>query len=457
MYSAGGPLTITFNASAFPASGGPYFVEVETNQRGIKVNGQPSSSYTTPAPNQATYWANNGYVNSLTSVEINQASGAYGGMTSRIRVNGKVLADSINDSVTWSNAITALASSSLTNPPNGFDGDEGSYCDSTAGFTLDLSGHTFGTGTHTIEVKSGGASSFTVNGSTSLSGSGSGAIVWSGSHTGELTSLTSSATGASIYYIKVDGEYLLDPGQDFVSNVPSIAPTGCSVGTKQGFSIVKWTGDGSDANRTVPHGLLEAPSFVIVKPLTESRHWLIWHKDFNGDAAMLFDTGTPAGSRFGPSAPTSNVFGVYGGQGNRGTTNFIGYCWHDVPGLQKFGTYEGIGGTASGTFVELGFRPAIVWVKSIDNGNGNSHWCVFDNLRPGFNKSPAQNRLHLDASDVEDPDRVDDGNGIDILSNGFRVRSNSWYETNANGETFIYCAWAEAPAVNLYGAQANAR
>ena len=27
-----------------------------------------------------------------------------------------------------------------------------SYADSTAGFTLDLSGHTFGTGTHTIEV-----------------------------------------------------------------------------------------------------------------------------------------------------------------------------------------------------------------------------------------------------------------------------------------------------------------
>ena len=37
--------------------------------------------------------------------------------------------------------------------------------DSTAGFTLDLSGHTFGNGAHTIEVKSGGAS-FTGNGST---------------------------------------------------------------------------------------------------------------------------------------------------------------------------------------------------------------------------------------------------------------------------------------------------
>ena len=155
MYSAGGPLTITFDAQAFPASGGPYFVEVQTNQRGIKVNGQPSSGYTTDiASNQATYWANNGSVSSLTSVEINQASGAYGGMTNQIRVNGKILADSINNNVTWSNSLSGLAGSSLTNPPNGFDGDESSYADSTAGFTLDLSGHTLVTGTHTIEVKS---------------------------------------------------------------------------------------------------------------------------------------------------------------------------------------------------------------------------------------------------------------------------------------------------------------
>ena len=264
MYSASGPLTITFDASAFPASGGPYFVEVETNQRGIKVNGQPSSGYTTDiAANQATYWANNGSVSSLQSVEINQAGGPYGGMCNRIRVNGKVLADSINTSVTWSNAITALANSSLTNPANGFNGNEGNYCDSTAGFTIDLSGHTFGTGAHTIELKSGGASSFTVNGTTSLSGSGSGAIVWSGTHTGELTSLTSSASGASLYYIKVDGEYLLDPGQDFVPDFPAIAST-VRANPSAGFSIVKWTGNGTTGS-ALGHGLNATPKMVWFK------------------------------------------------------------------------------------------------------------------------------------------------------------------------------------------------
>ena len=60
--------------------------------------------------------------------------------------------------------------------------------------------------------------------------------------------------------------------------------------------------------------------------------------------------------------PTSSVFGVYGGQGNRGTTDFIAYSWHDVPGLQKFGTYEGNNSTA-GNFIELGFRPALIILK----------------------------------------------------------------------------------------------
>ena len=55
-------------------------------------------------------------------------------------------------------------------------------------------------------------------------------------------------------YIKVDGKELID--SDITPpNIPSIAPSGCSVGTKQGFSIIKYTGTGTAG--TIPHGLLE--------------------------------------------------------------------------------------------------------------------------------------------------------------------------------------------------------
>jgi hypothetical protein len=40
----------------------------------------------------------------------------------------------------------------------------------------------------------------------------------------------------------------------------------------------------------------------------------------------------------------------------------IAYCWHDVPGLQKFGSYTG-NNDADGPFIELGFKPSVLMVK----------------------------------------------------------------------------------------------
>ena len=50
------------------------------------------------------------------------------------------------------------------------------------------------------------------------------------------------------------------------------------------------------------------------------------------------------------------------------------------------------------------------------------------------------------------------GRQVDFLSNGFKIRANgSSGATNNGSRTYIYCAWAEAPAFNLYGGQSNAR
>ena len=47
--------------------------------------------------------------------------------------------------------------------------------------------------------------------------------------------------------------------------------------------------------------------------------------------------------------------------------------------------------------------------------------------------------------------------GIDILSNGFRLRADSSGYSNWSGRSYIYAAFAEAPAIDLYGGGANAR
>ena len=81
----------------------------------------------------------------------------------------------------------------------------------------------------------------------------------------------------------------------------STAPNGASVGTKQGFSIIKWTGTGSGTS--LGHGLGSAPDFVIVKSLANAREWLVWHSSFNTasntDYLYLNTTGSKGGSGAG--------------------------------------------------------------------------------------------------------------------------------------------------------------
>jgi hypothetical protein len=112
----------------------------------------------------------------------------------------------------------------------------------------------------------------------------------------------------------------------------------------------------------------------------------------------------------------------------------IAYCFHSVEGFSKFGSYTGNGST-DGPFVYTGFRPAFVVTKRTD-ASGNS-WRLWDNER-GFNGNIGY--LYPNLSNAEAT-----GEGLlDILSNGFKVRTTST-DQNASGGTYIYMAFAENP------------
>ena len=238
----------------------------------------------------------------------------------------------------------------------------------------------------------------------------------------------------------------------------STAPNGASVGTKQGFSIIKWTGTGSGTS--LGHGLGSAPDFVIVKSLANTREWLVWHSSFNTasntDYLYLNTTGSKGGSGAGDywnnSAPTSTTFSVGNSAAVNSGGDFIAYLWHDVPGLQKFGSYTGNGTADYGTFVELGFRPAIIIIKRTTSGSGGFNWTINDSERGKYN--PNGTALFPNLSNIES---TNDEYEIDFLSNGFKLRCTTPDSTNVSAQTYIYAAWAEAPEFNLYGAQSNAR
>jgi hypothetical protein len=221
---------------------------------------------------------------------------------------------------------------------------------------------------------------------------------------------------------------------------------GASVGTKQGFSIIKYTGPNDTSAHEVAHGLSQAPDFIITKNLDATYNWDIYHSALGDNEYLIFTTAGTDSGRFS-GRPTSTVFKTAHDYSTNENQDYIAYCWHNVPGLQKFGSYTG-NNSSDGPFVELGFRPAVIIIK--DTGAGQE-WVIIDTERGSYN--PIDNILQINLNDQE---YTNSSYNVDALSNGFKVRGTNG-RFNSNNQTYVYMAWAEAPSVDLYGGGANAR
>jgi len=216
-----------------------------------------------------------------------------------------------------------------------------------------------------------------------------------------------------------------------------------SANTTSGFSIVSYTGNGT-GNSTIGHGLGATPKFIIVKNRTTVQEWGTYSPSFvsASDPNILYLSKTSAQADdtnvWGTSASfNNNTFTVGDWNGsNQSGSSFIAYCFADVQGYSKFGSYTGNGST-DGTFVYTGFKPAFVIFKVT---NDNDNWHMHDNKRTTNGGNPLNKVLYPNLSNSEGS--VD----IDFLSNGFKPRSNN-NAFNASGKPYIYMAFAEEPLV----------
>ena len=196
---------------------------------------------------------------------------------------------------------------------------------------------------------------------------------------------------------------------------------------------------------------------MIIKNIDDADDWTCYHEGAGNSNYLTLNSTAAAtdGTMFNDTTPTSTVFTLgaapgsdYHNRANRSGYDYIAYLWHDVPGLQKFGSYLA-NGAADGAFVELGFRPALVWIKSESFTNSYTNWDINDSVRDTYN--PADATLAANLSDAENSANIGTQK-IDFLSNGFKIRQEPTSSSkNTSGETYIYCAWAEAPSVDLYG------
>ena len=250
----------------------------------------------------------------------------------------------------------------------------------------------------------------------------------------------SSGTGSTNQntYTYVLWQWLAGGGTSASNTNGSITST-VSANTTAGFSVVTYTGTG--ANATVGHGLGVAPKMMIVKARSVAgQDWLVYSSVLGATQYLILDLTNAAGTASTPwnnTAPTSSVFsvGTSAGSNTNGTT-YVAYCWSEVAGYSKFGSYTG-NGSADGAFVYLGFRPRFVLFKRTDT---TSNWLIIDSVR-GPNNSD-QNRLFPNLSNAEDTSE-----NFDLLSNGFKLRDAAG-SMNVSGGTYIFAAFAENPFKN---------
>jgi hypothetical protein len=204
--------------------------------------------------------------------------------------------------------------------------------------------------------------------------------------------------------------------------------------------VVTYTGTGS--TDTVGHGLGVAPKWIIAKSRgTAGTNWGVWHTSLTNYSYFVLLNTTAAQATAANSLqalPSSTVVSLGSSSIFNDTANMVMYCWAEIAGFSKFGSYTGNGST-DGPFVYTGFRPKFVMIKRT---NTTGSWLILDSARETYN--PEDYALYANLTDTES---FLSAGGLDFVSNGFKLRGTD-SNINASGSTMIYAAFAENPFKN---------
>jgi len=190
---------------------------------------------------------------------------------------------------------------------------------------------------------------------------------------------------------------------------------------------------------TVGHGLGVAPQMIIIKDRTFGYNWQVYHHSIGNSNGLLLNTTDAAQplSSWNNTSPTPSVFslGAVAGVNNNGAGH-VAYCFAPVAGYSAFGSYTGNGST-DGPFVFTEMRPRWILFKK---SSASENWRLHDTARSTYNA--AQSLLFPNLSNAETTSSEYD---VDVLSNGFKIRTNVAGSLNDSGGTYVYCAFAENP------------
>jgi hypothetical protein len=221
-------------------------------------------------------------------------------------------------------------------------------------------------------------------------------------------------------------------GGTATSNTDGSITSNVSSNINAGFSIVSYTASSSAS--TIGHGLTKAPDMIIQKNRDVSGDWGIYQKDVGAtkyfslnSAAVPITSSVP----WDNTAPTTSVFSI--GNGYTNGNEYVAYCFNNVEGFSKTGSYVG-NGNANGSFIYTGFKPAFIMIKGITDAY---NWTIYDSARDPTNFLDSILYPNLDVVENTGLPR------FNFLSNGFKNLDPD--NDNVNNQTYVYLAFAENP------------
>jgi len=200
-----------------------------------------------------------------------------------------------------------------------------------------------------------------------------------------------------------------------------------SVNANAGFSVIKYTGNGS-GGATIGHGLSSAPEVTIIKKTSDTEDWYYqseeqlggWNKNLRLNTSESESTSTTLVTGVSATLITLGTSTAVNGS----STDYIVYCWHSVSGYSKISSYSGTG--SSNAITGLGFQPDWIMIKEVD---GTDSWEILDSVR-GANKVVYANGDNAEGTS---------SNFTSFDSDGFTVSSAT--SVNESGKEYIYTAF----------------
>jgi len=201
------------------------------------------------------------------------------------------------------------------------------------------------------------------------------------------------------------------------------------------FDVVTYTGNGAD-DRAISHSLGSIPGMIIVKALSDSSPWTVYHREIGATKYLYLNDNQAAATDewWADTTPTASNFYVQGTRTNANNTTFVAYVFAGGESTQNeavsvdFDDDDGLDVAASSDFnfgtgqfcIECWVylndapstgSPSYARVFQLDGPTGNSS---FSNLQVTIN--PSNNTIHAWAYGGGNPVAID---GTKYLKKGW--------------------------------------